>query len=201
MTHASLKYAQLLTQGEIFQGDLFMPTKYQRDRPKNDHDCVQHSGRKCVRFVDENQPPTRQMDFGEAQVFQTSDKDGKPTGRPIDPNNVMRYTKREQPFDASKTGKPRASFDAACWQAGVSIHFHWLRHTFGSVMLAHLGKTDGSIFTVSKMMGHSSLQVTADIYGHKIGSQEDHDNIADAFSAFSMGGNNAAAGQSSQAVN
>jgi integrase len=137
----------------------------------------------------------------EGLVFQTSDKDGKPTGRPIDPNNVMRYTKREQPFDASKTGKPRASFDAACWQAGVSIHFHWLRHTFGSVMLAHLGKTDGSIFTVSKMMGHSSLQVTADIYGHKIGSQEDHDNIADAFSAFSMGGNNAAAGQSSQAVN
>jgi hypothetical protein len=69
MTHASLKYAQLLTQGEIFQGDLFMPTKYQRDRPKNDHDCVQHSGRKCVGFVDENQPPTRQMDFGEAQAM------------------------------------------------------------------------------------------------------------------------------------
>ena len=68
MTHASLKYAQLLTQGEIFQGDLFMPTKYQRDRPKNDHDCVQHSGRKCVGFVDENQSPTRQRDFGEAQL-------------------------------------------------------------------------------------------------------------------------------------
>src|SRR5262249_10846129 len=56
MTHASLKYAQLLTQGEIFQGDLFMPTKYQRDGPKNDQDCVQHSGPKCVGFVDENQP-------------------------------------------------------------------------------------------------------------------------------------------------
>src|SRR5215831_9290695 len=67
MTHASLKYAQLLTQGEIFQGDLFMPTKYQRDGPKNDQDCVQHSGPKCVGFVDENQPPTRQVDFGEAQ--------------------------------------------------------------------------------------------------------------------------------------
>src|SRR5215831_14004965 len=68
MIHASLKYAQLLTEGEIFQGDLFMPTKYQRDGPKNDQDCVQHSGPKCVGFVDENQPPTRQVDFGEAQV-------------------------------------------------------------------------------------------------------------------------------------
>src|SRR5262249_48746420 len=69
MTHASLKYAQLLTEGEIFQGDLFMPTKYQRDGPKNDQDCVQHSGPKCVGFVDENQPPTRQVDFGEAQAI------------------------------------------------------------------------------------------------------------------------------------
>src|SRR5215471_16636668 len=69
MTHASLTYAQLLTQGEIFQGDLFMPTKYQRDGPKNDQDCVQHSGPKCVGFVVENQPPTRQVDFGEAQVI------------------------------------------------------------------------------------------------------------------------------------
>jgi len=68
MTHASLKYVQLLTQDEIFQGDLFMPTKYQRDGPKNDQDCVQHSGPKCVGFVDENQSPTRQVDFGEAQV-------------------------------------------------------------------------------------------------------------------------------------
>src|SRR5262249_16012718 len=67
MTHASLKYAQLLTQGKIFQGDLFMPTKYQRDGPNNDQDCVQHSGPKCGGFVDENQPPTRQVDFGEAQ--------------------------------------------------------------------------------------------------------------------------------------
>src|SRR5262245_24404913 len=72
MTHASLKYAQLLTQGEIFQGDLFMPTKYQRDGPKNDQDCVQHSGPKCVGFVDENQPPTRQVDFGEAQISRSS---------------------------------------------------------------------------------------------------------------------------------
>src|SRR5262249_12341409 len=71
MTHASLKYAQLLTQGEIFQGDLFMPTKYQRDGPKNDQDCVQHSGPKCVGLVDENQPPTRQVDFGEAQATYT----------------------------------------------------------------------------------------------------------------------------------
>ena len=53
--------------GRDFPGRL-MPTKYQRDGPKNDQDCVQHSGPKCVGFVDENQPPTRQVDFGEAQV-------------------------------------------------------------------------------------------------------------------------------------
>src|SRR5262249_42319670 len=68
MTHASLKYAQLLTQGEIFQGDLFMPTKYQRDGPKNDQDWFNIQAQSVSASLMKINP-TRQMDFGEAQVM------------------------------------------------------------------------------------------------------------------------------------
>ena len=40
--------------------------------------------------------------------------------------------------------------------------FHITRHTFLSILLA----ADVPIPYVSKMMGHSSIQMTVDIYGH-----------------------------------
>ena len=50
-------------------------------------------------------------------------------------------------------------------QAGLRrIRFHDLRHTFGSLLI----QTGASLAYVRDQMGHSSIQVTVDIYGHLI---------------------------------
>jgi len=50
-------------------------------------------------------------------------------------------------------------------KAGLrSIRFHDLRHTFGSLLI----QTGASLAYVRDQMGHSSIQITVDIYGHLI---------------------------------
>ena len=50
------------------------------------------------------------------------------------------------------------------------VRFHDLRHTFGS----HLIAAGVDLKTVSTLMGHSSISVTVDIYGHMLkGSNRD----------------------------
>jgi hypothetical protein len=49
---------QWLTESEIFQGHLFTTGKYQENRPNDRHNSVQHSRRKFVCFIDQNQPST-----------------------------------------------------------------------------------------------------------------------------------------------
>src|SRR5208337_3967409 len=44
------------------------------------------------------------------------------------------------------------------------FRFHDLRHTFGSLLI----QDDASLAYVRDQMGHSSIQVTVDIYGHLI---------------------------------
>jgi len=54
-------------------------------------------------------------------------------------------------------------FGAVVGKAGIGkVRFHDLRHTFGSLKIAQ--KED--IYYVSRQMGHSSIQITCDIYGH-----------------------------------
>ncbi|WP_448071988.1 tyrosine-type recombinase/integrase [Georgenia yuyongxinii] len=58
-------------------------------------------------------------------------------------------------------------FDKLRMKAGLpKLTFHGQRHSFVSLALA--SKTD--IALVSKMVGHSAVSVTADIYAHLIGS-------------------------------
>jgi integrase len=50
-------------------------------------------------------------------------------------------------------------------KAGIrKIRLHDLRHTFGSLLL----QKGASIVYVKEQMGHNSIQVTVDIYGHLI---------------------------------
>jgi Phage integrase family len=50
-------------------------------------------------------------------------------------------------------------------KAGLrKIRLHDLRHTFGSLLL----QNGATIVYVKEQMGHSSIQVTVDIYGHLI---------------------------------
>jgi integrase len=68
------------------------------------------------------------------------------SGTPLDPDNL---TKREfaQAVDVAGVGK---------------VRFHDLRHTFGAMKL----EQGENIYYVQRQMGHSSIQVTIDIYGH-----------------------------------
>ena len=50
-------------------------------------------------------------------------------------------------------------------KAGLrKIRLHDLRHTFGSLLI----QSGASVVYVKEQMGHSSIQVTVDIYGHLI---------------------------------
>lgn len=51
------------------------------------------------------------------------------------------------------------------FKAGLrKIRLHDLRHTFGSLLI----QSRASVVYVKEQMGHSSIQVTVDIYGHLI---------------------------------
>jgi len=67
-------------------------------------------------------------------------------GSPVLPNNF--YSRTFKPA-ARAIGKP-------------DLRWHDLRHTFGSLKLAQ----GESPFYVQRQMGHSSIQITCDIYGH-----------------------------------
>jgi integrase len=78
----------------------------------------------------------------------------------------------------STTGTPirrqnlqRRSFKPLLKKAGLpDIRFHDLRHTFATLTLAK----GANVKTVSKMLGHSTIRVTLDVYAHVMpGMQSD----------------------------
>ena len=59
----------------------------------------------------------------------------------------------------------RKAFHCLLKQAGVRrVRFHDLRHTFASLLL----QNGESPVYVKEQMGHSSIQITVDLYGHLI---------------------------------
>jgi integrase len=81
-------------------------------------------------------------------------------GTPMDPRNVHR------------------EFRAICRAAGLGDwHPHELRHSAASLMLANGVKLQ----VVSEVLGHASIRMTADVYGHLL--DPDRKQAADAMSA------------------
>ncbi len=81
------------------------------------------------------------------------------------PGKRYRYTKLDHYFN--RVAQELNFHDAA----GESIHVtpHTLRHTFGTLLL----KGGALIANISQWMGHSSIQVTVDVYGHLQGHHAD----------------------------
>jgi integrase len=72
-------------------------------------------------------------------------------GTPLDPDNVSHW------------------FSRICRRAGLGHwHLHELRHSGASLMLAQ--GTD--LYVVSDVLGHSSVAITKDVYGHLVEGQK-----------------------------
>jgi len=67
-----------------------------------------------------------------------------PDVRPLEPNTVTH------------------TFSKIMRAAGIELNLHGLRHTFASMMLA----SGVNIKEISQMLGHSSVNITLDIYAH-----------------------------------
>jgi len=75
-----------------------------------------------------------------------------PTGTPLDPDNHRR------------------EFAKLTERAGIGRwHPHEMRHTATSILLAQ----GVPIEVVSKVLGHTSIRITADVYGHMLESQQE----------------------------
>ncbi len=57
------------------------------------------------------------------------------------------------------------------------FRFHDLRHTYAALSLA----AGVDLFTLSRRMGHSSITVTADRYGHLYAGKDDDADALDTF--------------------
>ena len=81
-------------------------------------------------------------------------------GTPVDPSNFRHY------------------FAALTVKAGLGPwHPHELRHSAASIMLAQ----GVPLEVVSETLGHTSIRITKDVYGHLLGAQRKH--AADAMGA------------------
>lgn len=73
-------------------------------------------------------------------------------GRPIEPSGLNRQ------------------FGTLCKRAGLRHErIHNLRHTAATIMRVHGG---ADLLDVSRLLGHSSIRVTADLYGHTLPSTQ-----------------------------
>jgi integrase len=97
-------------------------------------------------------------------IFQTA------KGTPLDPNNVCRWIappekETEENREQDQVSRLYSTFNAAVRAAKIGkVRFHDLRHTYGSVLRDQ--RTD--YYDIKRWMGHSSIQVTIDIYGQPL---------------------------------
>jgi integrase len=89
--------------------------------------------------------------------------------RDLDPENELIF-QNEQARALDRNVRTRV-FKCCLARAGLrEIRFHDLRHTFGSQLI----QNGASLVYVRDQLGHPSIRVTADIYGHLLPSANVH---------------------------
>lgn len=135
--------AQLRVRRSIYQGDITRP------KTKHSERTVDLPARIVTLLQDYRKTyPPLDGDF----VFRTD------TGTPLDPDN---WFKRSFVPTAVKA-KLRPAEAPAADDDEQRIGLHTLRHTYASLLI----NQGESIKYVSKQLGHASIQITADLYGH-----------------------------------
>ena len=92
----------------------------------------------------------------------------------LDRLREMRKTSKSG-FIVEYEGKPlttiRRSFNTACEKAGITVdvRMYDLRHLFATTMLAN----GADLAAVSKLMGHSTVKMTADVYYHYLEGEKE----------------------------
>ena len=73
------------------------------------------------------------------------------------------FHKDDRPLDPNGFAKRQFASAVEAAQLGA-VRFHDLRHSYGS----HKLDQNCNIYDVQRWMGHSSIQVTIDVYGHPV---------------------------------
>jgi hypothetical protein len=76
----------------------------------------------------------------------------------------LRFSRPQEDYQTDCGGRSSVALPVLAKAAIRRIRLHDLRHSFGSLLL----QNGASIVYVKEQMGHSSIQVTVDIYGHLI---------------------------------
>lgn len=93
-------------------------------------------------------------------------------------NDLVFVTASGKPIEPSNLGR---MFNTVCKKAGHRHErLHNLRHTAATVMRVHGG---ADLLDVSRLLGHSSIRVTADMYGHTVPTVQEQiaSRVSDAF--------------------
>lgn len=98
-------------------------------------------------------------EYRDGLLYLAETKSGKPRAIPV-PERVRAIAAR-LPLPITPTHL-RKHFEAARKAAGLAVRFHDLRHTFASLLI----QAGGSLSTVQELMGHSTIAITKDLYGH-----------------------------------
>ena len=82
-------------------------------------------------------------------------------GRLLSPNDLVFADEAGQPIDPSVLSH---GFGRIVKMAGLDVRFYDLRHSCATLMLGAGIHPE----VVQEMLGHSSIQITVDIYGHTV---------------------------------
>jgi len=80
-------------------------------------------------------------------------------------DNELVFSKDDQPLDWTKF--LHGPWKRAIMDAGIgNVTPHHLRHTYTSILLAHLGAKE--IAFISEQLGHGSIDITLKVYSHML---------------------------------
>lgn len=134
---------------------------YEREEGEPKYTFTTPKSKKSMRDVDMSPELRKQL----LELYMRGAKSGlvfcTAKGTPMQPDNFVKrnFARILEKADAERAGNGQPAIGKVRW--------HDLRHTFGSLKIDQ----GENIYYIMRQMGHSSIQVTIDIYGHQLESR------------------------------